>query len=325
MECSVYDTELNRIGVIDSFVSLLWEESYNDIGFFQMELAQTSDNMKLFKTDLYVGKRGSDTLMVVKLVQITDGKVLVTGNSAEWILSERVSTAVIQNQNAETALRTLVNDMQPWPGVALGEASGVADKFTAQFSDASVLEYCQKIGQAVDMGFRLRHDRKQKKLFFECYKPPENTDIKFSTAFGNMTQLDFSESTENYKNVAVVAGAGESAARVTVYAGKTDATGVDRRELYVDARNEQPEENETDADYKARLVRFGEAALVDYLKIQNIQFVLDDPRAKLGDVVFCSIPEFGFKVRVRIVGITETTADNKTTREATLGEPIKIK
>ena len=42
--------------------------------------------------------------------------------------------------------------------------------------------------------------------------------------------------------MAVVQGAGEGANRATVTVGLTDATGADRRELYVDARDVQPDE-----------------------------------------------------------------------------------
>ena len=46
----------------------------------------------------------------------------------------------------------------------------------------------------------------------------------------------------DYANVAVVQGAGEGENRATVTVGLTDATGADRRELYVDARDVQPDE-----------------------------------------------------------------------------------
>lgn len=325
MECNIYDINLNRVGVLNTWVSMVWEESYNSDGSFQIEVQQTESVTKLLQVDRYVGIKESNTLMVIKAVQISDGKIIASGYPALWVLTDRVSTAVISNTNAESALRGLVSSMNPWPRLELGESAGLTDVFTAQKSDASLLEYCQVVAQAVDMGVRLRHDRKQKKLLFECYKPAVNANVRFSTAYGNMGDLEYSSSTANLKNVAIVAGAGESDARVTVEAGETSKTGADRREMYVDARSEQPEEGESDADYKARLVRYGEEKLVGQVKIENFSFTIDDERAKLGDIVTCNAPEIGVKLQVRITGIRRTTQNNGTTVEASVGTPIILR
>lgn len=325
MECNIYDIDLNRVGVLNTWVSMVWEESYNSDGSFQIEVQQTESVTKLLQVDRYAGIKESNTLMVIKAVQISDGKVIASGYPALWVLSDRVSTAVVSNTNAESALRSLVSEMNQWPHIELGKSAGLTDVFTAQKSDASLLEYCQVIAQAVDMGVRLRHDRKQKKLLFECYKPAVNANVRFSTAYGNMGDLEYSSSTASLKNVAIVAGAGEGDARVTVEAGETSKTGADRREMYVDARNEQPEDGESDEDYRARLVRYGEEKLVGQVKIENFSFTIDDERAKLGDIVTCNSPEIGVKLQVRITGIRRTTQNNGTTVEASVGTPIILR
>lgn len=325
MECNIYDTDLNRVGVLNTWVSMVWEESYNADGTFQIEVQQTKSAATLLKEDRYAGIAESNTLMIIKAVQIKDGKIVASGYPALWVLSDRVSTSVVSNTNAETALRNLVSAMDPWPRLELGESAGLKDKFTAEKSDASLLEYCQVIAQAVDMGVRLRHDKKAKKLLFECYKPDADANLRFSTDYGNMGDLEYSSSTASLKNVAIVAGAGEGDARVTVLAGATSTTGSERREMYVDARNEQPEEGEPGADYRARLVRYGEEKLVGQVRIENFSFVLDDERAGLGDIVTCNAPEIGVKLQVRITGIRRTSQNNGTTVEASVGTPIILR
>lgn len=325
MECNIYDTELNRVGVLNTWASMVWEESYNSDGAFQIEVQQTTEIAKLLKEDRYAGIKESNTLMVIKAVQVKDGKITASGYPALWVLTDRVSTTVVSNENAESALRGLVSAMAPWPRLELGESAGLLDVFTAEKSDASLLEYCQVISQAVDMGVRLRHDRKSKKLLFECYKPAANANLRFSTSYGNMGDPEYSVSTASLKNVAIVAGAGDGDARVTVQAGTTSAAGADRRELYVDARNKQPKEGESDADYKARLVRYGEEKLVGQVKIENFAFTLKDDRANLGDIVTCNVPEIGVKLQVRITGIRRTSQNNGTTVEASVGTPIILR
>ena len=324
MECNVYDTELNRVGYITTWVSMVWQENYNTDGSFQLELQQKAGLMELFKPDYYCGLNDKDTLMIIKSVQVANGTIIINGFPATYIFADRVSTQIIQNQNAEQAMRNLVENMIPWPKVELGNLSGIADKFSAQKSDATLKEYFETIAQATDIGFRLRHDKSNKKLLFECYKPGENKNAKYSTDYGNMGSIEYSLSTVNYKNVAVVAGAGEGDDRITVLAGATETVGAERREMYVDARSEQLKEGESTETYKNRLKGIGEEKLIEQIKIENIKFTLDDERSKLGDIVFGNIPEIGVKVKVRIIGMSETSQDNGIVREASLGTPIII-
>ena len=55
MECSIYDINLNRIGVLSTWISMVWEESYNADGSFQIEVQQTTEAADLLKVDRYVG------------------------------------------------------------------------------------------------------------------------------------------------------------------------------------------------------------------------------------------------------------------------------
>lgn len=325
MECNVYDINLNRIGIISTWVSMVWAEGYNTMGEFQIELKQTDETTKLIQPDLYVGISESDTLMIIKSVQISSGTVIASGYPATWILSERVSTDVISNINSEIAMRRLVENMIPWDNVEIGESAGLSDVFKAQKSDATVLEYCECIATESDIGFKLRHDKKSKKLYFECYKPNKNPNLRFSTMYGNMGGIEYSNSTAIFKNVAVVAGSGEGETRITVIAGSVDTSGTNRREMYVDARQEQPEEGESEESYKERLVRYGLEKLVGMSKIENFSFLINNGNAKLGDVVTCNVPEIGVKLEVRIVGIRRTSQKNQTIIEASVGTPIVIR
>ena len=191
MECSIYDINLNRIGVLSTWISMVWEESYNSDGSFQIEVQQTNEAATLLKVDRYVGIQESKTLMIIKAVQIENGKIIASGYPAISVLSERVSTEVVSNQNAEEALRKLISSVDHWTRLELGNVAGITDKFTAEKSDASLLEYCQVIAQSVDMGIRFRHDKKEKKLLFECYKPPINENSKYSTLYGNMGNIKY--------------------------------------------------------------------------------------------------------------------------------------
>lgn len=325
-EFNIYDKNLNRIGMLETWVSLLWNEGYNTTGSFIVECQQTRDIARLLCVGNYIGRGDFNTLCLIRSVEVKDHLIVASGFPAVTILKERVSTAVIDNQNAEEALRSLVANMSPWENVELGEVSGITDVFARQTSDKTLLEYCEEIAAEVDAGFRFRFDKANKKLLFEVYKPVKNQNLVFATKFGNLSEIIYSETDNQFKNVAVVAGAGEGDARITVVVGDLTATGADRRELYVDARNVQLEEEETEEQYRARLENYGLERLAEQIKIQNIGAEINSDefgtRYTLGDVVTCIIDDLGVKLDTRIIGFTYTSQENEEETEIEFGTPI---
>ena len=328
VEVSVYNLSLERQGILPSFVSMVWEEGYNTEGVFQLECSLTEDNLALLQLEWYCGVTDHDTLMVIKSVQIEDNKIVVNGYPATHIFHDRVSVATVSNMVAAYAIYELFEVMDPYPCFTLPDDAWdteVLDEFTAQTSDGTLQEYFETICQGCELGFRMVHDKSSKELQLVVYKGEENANAKFSTKYGNMGDITYTISSVDYKNVAVVAGAGSGDDRVTVYAGATDTTGSDRREMYIDARQEQPDEDETDEEYEAELIAYGEGKLIEQAQIESIGFEINDDSVSLGDVVFCYIPELGINAKIRVAAITETYQNNAVLREVTLGTPIILR
>lgn len=323
---NVYDKDLNRIGTIETWVSLLWQEGYNTVGTFIIECQQTKEIAKLLNIGNYIGRGDFKTLCLIRGKEIKNHLIVVSGFPAVDILRERISTAVINNQNAEEGMRSLVANMSPWERVEVGELAGITEKFERQISDRTILEYCEEISAEIDAGFRFRFDKANKKLLFEVYKPVKNENLVFATKFGNLAEIIYSETDNQFKNVAVVAGAGEGDARITVTVGDLAATGAARREMYVDARNIQPEEGETEEAYKIRLQNEGLEKLAAQIKIENLSAEINSDdfgkRYNLGDVVTCILDDLGVKLDTRIIGFSYTSQNNQTVTELEFGKPI---
>ena len=323
---NVYDKDLNRVGTIETWVSLLWQEGYNTVGTFLIECQQTKEVAKLLKVGNYIGRGDFKTLCLIRSVEVRDRLIVANGHPAVNILGERVSTMVIDNQNAEEAMRSLVTNMSPWECVQVGELAGISEKFERQISDKTILQYCEEIAEEIDAGFRFRFDKANKKLLFEVYKPVKNENLVFATKFGNLAEIIYSETDNQFKNVAVVAGAGEGDARITVMVGDLTATGAARREMYVDARQIQIEEEETEEAYKIRLKNEGLEKLASQIKIENLSAKIssDDfgKKYNLGDVVTCILDDLGVKLDTRIIGFSYVSQNNQTTMELEFGKPI---
>ena len=221
-------------------------------------------------------------------------------------------------------MKDLVDGMTPWDNLTTAPTQGLTDVFNNQISDKQVLEYLQGISQATDTGFKVVKEGKN--LVFKCFKPSVNNGVKYATSLRNVSNLEYFKSDNDYYNVAIVAGAGEGSNRVTVTAMIGNPTGTDRRELYIDARNEQPEEGEATNAYKQRLTQIGLQKLTETLKVETLHFLIkESDDVKLGDIINVSLDEFDISIQARIVEEQILNQNNTTVRTISVGTPINIR
>lgn len=323
------ETTLARLGRIEVWVSLYWDEPYNTLTESKLEVRPTKENLELLREGRWLKRSDSNVPMRIchRSNENQDANLVCTLFPATWIFSKRVSTETVKDENAESAMRRLVAVMQPWPRLELGGAVGFDTRYTAQTSGGSVLNYLTTIGAACDLGFRIVLSGKNadKKLRFEVYRPTANPNNRFSTKWGSLTGASWAFGDNDYCNVAIVQGAGEGENRATVTVGLTDAAGADRRELYVDARDVQPDEElgETNqsADYLQRLMDRGTNKLLDQLRTGSIEISLDADLVP-GDVAICTLPELGYKATVRVADVITQSQNDGTTRTLRLGTPV---
>lgn len=323
------ETTLARLGQIGVWVSLYWDEPYNTLQSSLLEVRPTRENLELLREGRWLRRSDSNVPMRIchRSNENEDANLVCTLYPATWILSKRVSTERVSAENAEAAMRRLVAAMAPWPRLELGELVGFDTVYTAQTSGGSVLNYLTTIGAACDLGFRIVLSGKNadKKLRFEVYRPTADPNNRFSTKWGSLTGASWAFGDNDYCNVAVVQGAGESTSRATVTVGLTDTTGADRRELYVDARDVQPDEEKgetnTSPDYLQRLMDRGTNKLLEQLRTGSIEVSLDADLVP-GDVAFCTLPELGYKATVRVADVITQSQSDGTTRTLRLGTPV---
>lgn len=325
MIVSFYDKNLELITVISRWVSLLGVNTYNTMGAFTLELRNNSNISQLMKDFFYCTIDNDDeNPYIVMSAQSVDGSVVFTGFPCTYIFSKRASTTTIKNKNAEQAMKSLVDGMTPWDNLTTASVQGLTDVFDNQISDRQVLEYLQGISQSTNMGFKVVKEGKN--LVFKCFKPSVNNNVKYSTSLRNVANLEYFKSDNDYYNVAIVAGAGEGSNRVTVTAMIGNPTGTGRRELYVDARNEQPEEGETTNAYKQRLTQIGLQKLTETLKVETLHFLVkESDDVKLGDIINVSLDEFDISIQARVVEEQILNENNTTVRTISVGTPINIR
>lgn len=315
----VYDKDLALLGRIESWVSLVWSERYNTytgVQSAQLELQDSTELQALCRPDRYLWLTGSERIMRICSAQKSDHRLVICAKDAAWILSERICTKKLSGFKVEPAMRQLIQQMSSWNCFELGVAAGLTDTYTGEVKPGNLLEIIEQICQELDIGFRVRFDHSAKKLLFELYRPLLDRNARYAPQYGNLTDLTYTESINDYKNVVTVLGADGS---VTV--GAVNAVGSARREMLLDESDRKKEEDQSQSDYLAVLRSLGEQELATHTRLENFRFTPTDPIA-VGTVVAASLPGTDIQAAARITSVTLTSQQGKNEVTTEIGTPI---
>ena len=151
---------------------------------------------------------------------------------------------------------------------------------------------------------------------FELFRPKLDPNARYAPQYGNLTDLTYTESITDYKNVCVVVGA-EGTATV----GAAENTGSARRELIVDATSKKKESGQSQADYLAVLRAQGEQELAKHTRLENFRFTPTGP-VTVGMVVAASLPGTDIQAAARITSVTLSSQKGENSVSTEIGTPI---
>lgn len=321
MKLNLYDESLNRIAIIgEQYISCLWSEGYNTVENFLVEVAENDEYKKKVKPGCYVGRSDRKTLMVIKTVQVSGGKIVASGKQATILLSDVAFVGKIAaGENIDTAIEEAYNNSNKYPNLIVA-IDGLGVSYNQEISNKSFLELCEIMCQSTDTGLKAVKDSKS--VWVRFYQPEEKRELVFSQKFGNLTVDAVSLSISNFKNYAIVLSGD---VRVDVNMVGDDI----RREMIVDASYISPEDGESEDTYKKRLYAIGVEALLQRQKVFSCAFA---PYAKdfgvkydLGDVLTVYLTEYGITLKSRVARFTQKSQNNKTETTIEVGKITIIK
>ena len=231
-------------------------------------------------------------------------------------------------------MRKLLTDAESIPRVRLGALNGFTDTISFQATYKNLLEYEEKLARSAGIGYRFRPDFSEKEIIFEIYKGTDrssaqsrNNRVIFSEMYLNLDNVVLRENEKYLKNCVYVGGAGEGDARTYVSFG-TEFTGLERRELFVDARDIAQDEM-SDTEYRALLLQRGHDKLTEYAKSTSIESDTDananfvyKTNYDLGDIVSIRKQAWGITADLRITEIHEVYERGKMRVMPVFGEPL---
>lgn len=258
MDLYVLDRNLVAIKLVDTYSSMIWTDRFNEAGDFELCMAMDPTVLDYIKQDYYLWRQDSEHSMIIeKLLIETDAeegnRITVTGRSLESILDRRIIWGLVNlTGNFQEAIKTLLNDCIINPAKAerkidnfIFEASDdpqiTSLTIETQYTGDNLYDVISSLCAERGVGFKVTLNAQGQFVFKlyagadRSYNQFDNPYVIFSPNFDNIVSSNYVESRSSLKNVTLVGGEGEGSERR--YTAVGDTSGLDRRELFTDARD----------------------------------------------------------------------------------------
>lgn len=344
MEVKVYTPDLNLIGIVENFSSLVWNRKYSEAGTFEIHVPLTFDNVEYFRRGNLISFDGAKEAGIIEnLTASQDSKkntLTLKGRFLESYLDRRLihgdeKPAYNFSGLTEVGMRTIIGIIAPIPLLELGEIKGYTDRISFQATYQGALKYETKLANSAGLGFRCVPDFSRKKIVFEVYRGLDHTESQhervraiFSDEYKNLNSATYMENDQLLKTVCYVGGQGEGEERVWVTVGDDTLEGLARREVKLDATDISPDDLTTE-EYEDKLKERGNALLEQDSLVQTFEAeTIPDgnftyrEHYDLGDLVTVKKESWGLSLDLRITGISEIYEHGKATIVPTFGNPL---
>lgn len=338
MELFVFNFAFERIGIIDSYQSLGFEINYKKHSELDITVDATPENIDYFlnNSDDVILTKENDTSRgyIVDVAKYTDEKkstIEVFCKSLGYLLNRRIIDGQqTYSGTVEDALRYFVDKNAINPinpnrkiiNLILGNKNGfttsTTEAYANKYLDESLWEICIKY----DLAYDILMDTANKQFRFVVWQGVDRSTeqaqrdaVVFSKEFDNVLSQNYVDDKSDYRNVCIIAGEGEGTAR-TYLVVNDSINGFNRREMFVDARDLQTEnEDETtipQAEYEAMLRERANTKLAETERVRTFETDVDYNSQFIygadyycGDKVTIKNDEIGAIIHTRIVTATE--------------------
>lgn len=271
--------------VFDGFKSLTVNLNYYTYSDFELYVGLKNEHIRMFIPDTVIYMEGLYFYIDNAVVDNqSTAQLKVTGKSLlgkatdrivyriynktarpEQIVWDHLNNEVVNPSDAKRKIQYLSLDSVP----NLGNAS-----IQYQNSYGIVAEEIETLCTSYDFGIKevpMQLGKPGNKL--TIFKGKDVSDVvEFSDAYENLTKAGYQNNNFDEATTAVVFGEGEGSARKNVVVNG-EKTGLQRKELYVDARDLQQKSDETtltDAQYTAALKNRGTSKLTEKKRILTL-------------------------------------------------------
>ncbi len=340
MEIYVMDRDINILGVISTYESILWTEKVHEPGTFKAVFVFTEKMNRILDEENLLYKTDEDQVGIIKrkflkLDKYGQETIIVQGYMANRYLNQRIIwKKMIMKGTPEQLMRQMVDEQvinptdsnRKMPLIELGDFKGYdAEIIEKQVTYDNLQDALTGISKTSELGYRLRLDYERKKFLFEVYRGVDRTlgtekPCIFSRKYGNVYTQEYSGDSSNYRNVCLVGGPGEDDMRILVTVG--EASGLDRYEMFYSAAGIS-DKDITNAELIKQLQQKGAEKMAVYYIAKAFESKINQNKAMdyaLGDYVTCTDPKWGVTVNTQVKAIRKGLSKKEKSIIVTFGD-----
>jgi len=342
----VLTPDLTILGEFDDYESLQLVRRWNKYGEFTLYINKNKPGVEVFqKGNVILFDKTGKKSGYIKHRQIQlgdDGRASETLQIIGYTLGGVCATRLIipppgQTQDivqvvpAEWAMKYyvdshIVDPIDPKRKIDLVDTAvmhGLGPRITWFSRYGNLADELQSISISTGLGWNVTPDFEQKKWIFDVMQGRDltvnNTDdnppVIFSPEFDNVDDMTFTDSDMNYRNYGYVAGQGEGVDRAIVEVGS--ATGMDRLEVFIDARDVE-DDSELPSRGQAKLLEFGQELSLEGKVMSTPSFTYEKDW-DLGDYVTVQNREWGVTMDQQITVVQEIYEEDQLDIQVTFG------
>lgn len=339
MDLLILNTAFEKVGVIDTFKSLIWTDRYFEAGDFELLTSPTSNILDILNQGAYGAIKESEHLMLIEDLRIKtdpiDGNILVVkGRSFESVFDRRIiwDPVLFETEPIQYSIFTLLNEAVLDPFDSLRKMNDLVFQFSQDPIVLSIKVSNQYWGNnlyiaIVDLCFS---NNIGLKIVFEegvgtiqlysgvdrSYNQVEHPYVIFSPKFENLKNSEYILSHRLLKTTSLIAGEkGVGNGRICIEVDPSQGTlsDLNRREMFIDAQNitsvDQYGNSISVEEYFAHLYRKGLEELSKNITLETFASEVD-PSGEfifgrdffLGDILQVS-NEYGYEGKSRVIEV----------------------
>jgi len=283
MSFRILNTKFIDILELDEFESMIWVDRYSAYGDFEILVPPSVENLANLQQDFYIWFNETDHVMIIEDIRIISdvelgNQLIITGRSLESILQRRIIwQQTILSGNFQAGVKKLIEDSIINPADRTRQIPNFIFEFSDdpvitaltienQFTGTNLYEAIKRLCDTHNLGFKIRLSDDNNFIFSlysgtdRSYNQFENPYVIFSPEFDNLINSNYFSSKKDFKTVTLVAGEGEGLerTRVEVWIESGADSGLNRREMYTDARDLSTNNGEIDSEtYQRQLIQRG--------------------------------------------------------------------
>ena len=341
MDIYVLNKELKIVGIVDSYISIIWTTRYFTYGDFELYISADKTMLDLLKVGRYLVRDkdiktdGFYNVMMIKNREIVTNAeegdhLIITGYCLKSILNRRIiPNQTVLNGEVVSCIQQLINEniINPENNARIinnfifGNNSIIntytmKQQITGKNLGEAITDICTTYGYGYDV-----YINNGNFVFYvyeganRSYGQTTNPYVVISSQYDNLLSSDYQVKMDDFANVAVVAGEGEGTARKKVTVGT--AQGLERYEVWVDSRNTSSNDGEiTEEEYDELLTEEGVEKLSELQPTTSFSGEIDSTINYvfnrdyfLGDIVQVE-NDYEVQAKTRIIEVIESEDEN---------------